>query len=89
MSDYIDRQTAIDAVSSMFAPTPTQKDMVEDCLEIIENLPSVEVEPVIHCIDYITDEIAKKIIEEANKACSNCQEWVCDECEYRHWRNRG
>ena len=46
MSDYIDRQAAIDAVSSMFAPTPTQKDMVEDCLGIIENLPLVEVEPV-------------------------------------------
>lgn len=88
MSDYIDRQAAIDAVSTMFAPAPTQKDMVEDCLEIIENLPSVEVEPVINCIDYITDEIAKKIIEEANKACANCQEWVCDECEYRRWRNK-
>ena len=46
MSDYIDRQAALDAVSAMFAPTPTQKDMVEDCLEIIENLPPAEVEPV-------------------------------------------
>lgn len=36
----------------------------------------------------ITDEIAQKIIEEVNKACANCQEWVCDECEYRHWRNK-
>ena len=34
----------------------------------------------------ITDEIAKKIIEEANKACANCQEWDCHECEYRYWR---
>lgn len=36
--------------------------------------------------DRITDEIAKKIIEEARKACANCQEFVCDECEYRRWR---
>lgn len=34
----------------------------------------------------ITDEIAKKIIEAANKACSECQEWCCEECEYRRWR---
>ena len=37
--------------------------------------------------DMITDEIAKKIVEAANKACANCQEWVCDECECRYWRN--
>lgn len=42
MSDLISRKAAIDAISSMFAPTPVQKDMVEDCLEIIENLPSAE-----------------------------------------------
>lgn len=42
MSDLISRQAAIGAISSMFAPTPTQKDMVEDCLEIIENLPSAQ-----------------------------------------------
>ena len=34
----------------------------------------------------IAEEIAKKIIEEANKACANCQEWDCYECEYRWWR---
>jgi len=45
MSDLISRQAAIEAISSMFAPTPTQKDMVEDCLEIIENLPSAQPEP--------------------------------------------
>ena len=50
MSDLISRQAAIDAVSSMFAPTPTQKDMVEDCLEIIENLPSAQPE-IIRCKD--------------------------------------
>ena len=44
MSDLISRQAAIEAISSMFAPTPTQKDMVEDCLEIIENLPSAQPE---------------------------------------------
>ena len=44
MNDYISRQAAIDAISSMFAPTPTQKDIVEDCLEIIENLPSVDID---------------------------------------------
>ena len=42
MDDSISRQAAIDEISSMFAPTPTQKDMVEDCLEIIENLPSAK-----------------------------------------------
>lgn len=42
MSDLISRKAAIDAISSMFAPTPVQKDMVEDCLEIIENFPSTE-----------------------------------------------
>lgn len=45
MDSLISRQVAIDAISSMFAPTPTQKDMVEDCLEIIENLPSAQPEP--------------------------------------------
>ena len=35
----------------------------------------------------ITDEIAKKIAEEARKACSNCQEWECGNCEYRYWRD--
>lgn len=38
------------------------------------------------CTTKIADEIAKKIIEEARKACANCQEFVCDECEYRWWR---
>lgn len=57
--------------------------------KIINAAPTIEAEPVVHCIDCITDEIAQKIIEEANKACTNCQEWVCDECEYRHWRNKG
>ena len=36
----------------------------------------------------ITEEIANKIIEEANKACANCQEWCCDGCEYKHWRDK-
>ena len=40
--DLISRKAAIDAISSMFAPTPVQKDMIEDCLEIIENVPSAE-----------------------------------------------
>ena len=47
MNDLISRQRAVDAISSMFAPTPTQKDMVEDCLEIIDNLPSVQPEEAI------------------------------------------
>ena len=42
MDDLISRQAAISAVNTMFAPTPTQADMVEDCVEIIENLPSVQ-----------------------------------------------
>ena len=44
MNDLISRQMAIDALSSIFAPTPTQKDMVGDCLEVIEKLPSVQPE---------------------------------------------
>lgn len=36
--------------------------------------------------ELISDEVAKKIIEEANKACAKCQEWNCGECEYRFWR---
>lgn len=52
MDSLISRQVAIDAISSMFAPTPTQKDMVEDCLEIIENLPSAQPE-FIRCKDCI------------------------------------
>ena len=88
MSDYIDRQAAINALCKVWCGSGYCGISCDD-VKAIEQLPSVGVEPVIHCIDYITDEIAKKIIEEANKACSNCQEWVCDECEYRHWRNRG
>lgn len=42
MNDLISRAEAIDAISSMFAPIPSQKDMVEDCLEIIENLPPAQ-----------------------------------------------
>ena len=34
----------------------------------------------------ITDEIAKNIIDEANKACAKCQEFDCWECEYRQWK---
>ena len=50
MSDLISRQMAIDAINSMFAPTPTQMDIKEDCLEIIENLPSAQPE-IIYCKD--------------------------------------
>lgn len=51
VGDMISRQAAIDAISSMFAPTPTQKDMVENCLEIIENLPSTDAVEVVRCKD--------------------------------------
>ena len=44
--DLISRQAAIDAINTMFAPTPTQMDMKEDCLEIIENLPSAQPESI-------------------------------------------
>jgi hypothetical protein len=37
--------------------------------------------------ELITDEVAKKIIEEANRECSKCRELNCEECEYRFWRN--
>ena len=42
--DAVSRQAAIGAISSMFASTPTQMDMKEDCLGIIENLPSAQPE---------------------------------------------
>lgn len=45
MDDLISRKEAIGRISTMFAPTPTQKDMVEDCLEIIDNLPSIDAVP--------------------------------------------
>ena len=39
------KQVAIDAIKSkLLAFTPTQMDMKEDCLEIIEKLPSVQLE---------------------------------------------
>lgn len=44
MDDTISRRDAIDAISSMFAPTPTQRDMVENCMEIIDNLPPAQSE---------------------------------------------
>ena len=47
--DAVSRQHAIEAVSTMFAPTPTQMDMREDCLEILENLPSAQPQPEEDC----------------------------------------
>ena len=32
-------------------------------------------------------EIVKHITEEAKKACAECQEFNCDECIYREFRN--
>ena len=71
MSDLIDRQAAIDAISSMFAPTPTQEDMVEDCLEIIENLPSVQLE-FVRCKDC-------KYMTEHYDTDGNAPYWTCSE----------
>ena len=44
MDDLISRKAAMEAVNTIFAPTTTQKDMREDCLEILENLPSAQPE---------------------------------------------
>ena len=41
-NDFISRQTAIDNIKNIYAPLPSQRDIVEDCLEIINNLPSAE-----------------------------------------------
>jgi len=32
-------------------------------------------------------EIVKHVMEEAKKACANCQEFNCDGCVYREYRN--
>lgn len=40
-------------------------------------------------LDYINVEvvdIVKRIMEEAKKACENCQEFNCDECVYKEYR---
>jgi hypothetical protein len=36
----------------------------------------------------IDDETARKITEEADKACAKCKELNCWECEYVHWRHK-
>ena len=72
MQDLISRQAAIEAISSMFAPTPTQKDMVEDCLEIIENLPSAGQERKGRWIRN----------DNGTYSCSVCQSWIPDEQHY-------
>lgn len=83
MKDLIERQIAFDQIGSMFAVTPTQKDMVEDCLEIIENLPSAQ------------PETAKRIVGKSRNGmtlwyqCDMCNEPVdaqdnfCRECGRR------
>ncbi len=79
MSDLIDRQAAIEAVSTMFAPTPTQKDMVEDCLEILENLPFVQPQPIVRCKDckhMITHEGYGYLGEPAYTCEGNMEGWV-------------
>lgn len=65
MVDLISRQDAIEAVSSMFAPTPVQKHMIEDCLEIIENLPSVQPDSICVAKVTLTDEQIKEAFEKA------------------------
>ena len=72
MDDLISRQAAIDAISSMFAPTPTQKDMVEDCLEIIENLPSAQPERKGRWIRN----------DNGTYSCSVCQSWIPEQQHY-------
>ena len=32
-------------------------------------------------------EIVKRFLEEAKKTCANCQEFNCDGCIYREYRN--
>lgn len=38
--------------------------------------------------DGIDDETARRITEEADKACARCKDLNCWECEYRHWRSK-
>ena len=69
MNDLISRQAAIDALSSIFAPTPTQEDMVWDCLEVIEKLPSAE--PEQKRGKWIeSTELSEQV--KGKKFCSNC-----------------
>lgn len=74
MTDYIDRQAAIDAMNTRLEAVKLkwrgkvkkgEIAMYLDMRGVIETLPSAEVEPVVHYIDCIPDEIAQKIIEEA------------------------
>ena len=67
MSDLIDRQAAIDAVNTIFAVTPTQKDVVMDCIEAIVAVPSAQPEIIRckeckywdvsgYCVDFMTQD---------------------------------
>ena len=38
----IDADAAIDAIKSVFSPTPTQKDIKWDCVRVVENLPTIQ-----------------------------------------------
>ena len=67
-------------------PTPHGRLIDADKLPVVDFFDNEDC-PLMKAPEAITDEIAQKITEEANKACANCQEWVCDECEYRHWRS--
>ena len=49
----IDADAAIEAINGMFAPTPTQKDMVGDCIEIINSLPTIQPELGGYPVEYL------------------------------------
>lgn len=92
MTDYIDRQAAIDFLKKWIAydddGCQTLEVNPDTIFHGIEAIPSAEVEPVVHCIDCITDETAQKIIEEAKSLeLRHCNKlgWAycngnCDEC---------
>lgn len=72
MDDLISRKDAIGRISTMFAPTPTQKDMVADCLEILDSIPTIDAVPIIRCKD------CKNFVKGENE--SDAWEW----CFYWH-----
>lgn len=74
VNDCISRKMAIETVSNMFAVTATQKDMVEDCLEILENLPSLKFATDIN----VGDTIYRQAAIDAVNDCGICIQKIVD-----------
>ncbi len=69
MNDLISRREAIDGINTIYSPVPSQQWIVEDCLEIIERLPSAQPE-IIKCNACKWYELPSHGITE------NCVKWL-------------